>query len=167
MADNAWANMDATLRKMRELPVKLQKKGLRAALRKGAVIVRDAARNNARRVDDPQTRENIPKNITIQSSRRMPKGDVGLRVGVMGGSKSYANTKDNVRGRRAGKSFATGGNSSNPGGDTFYWRFVELGTSKIRAQPFMVPALSNNVGKVIATVTSELSDQITKLARLP
>lgn len=140
--------MDAVIRKMRALPVDVRKKGARFAGRKAANLIRDAAIQNATKIDDPQTREQIAKNVAVRFANRefRKTGDVMFRVGIMGGARQYANTRENRRKRRAGEAYATAGSSSNPGGDTFYWRFVEFGTQKAQARPFMRPALEQNIG---------------------
>lgn len=106
---------------------------MRRSLRKGANVIRDAARNNAKRFDDPDTTDRIWKNITTQSggSRLERKlGGPAMRIGVMGGAKS----------KKGGGTYQVGGSKENPGGDTWYWRLLEFGTSKMRAQPFLRPA---------------------------
>lgn len=122
--------MDMLLSNMRALSVDISKKAGRAALRKAANVIGDAARENARKFDDPKTPESIAKNVTVKFSPRRFKntGDLMFRIGVRGGAKNYAGTKENVRKGRAGKQYATGGDKSNPGGDTWYWRFIEFGT---------------------------------------
>lgn len=146
------------LTRMRQLSPKLQQKGARTAVRKGAAIVRKAAQENAKRIDDPATARSIAKNIAMQFASRSSRqiGGVMFRVGVRGGAKN-PETKS-VRQQGSGKVA-----KANRGGDTWYWRLVELGTSKMRAQPFMVPALANNVEKVTATITTELNVEIDKL----
>jgi HK97 gp10 family phage protein len=122
-------------------------KGGRFALRKAAQLIRDKARANAMRLDDPATAQSIAKNVAERWNGSLFKrtGDLGFRIGVLGGAKQYADTKANRRGVRVGETYKTGGSSGNPGGDTFYWRFIEFGTSKLRAQPFLRPAMENNL----------------------
>lgn len=101
-------------------------------------IVRDAARAKARTFDDPDTPKNISKEIVTNYSAKQSKGDqVVVRVGVRGGAKP---TKDNVG----------------------YWRLLEFGTSEMAAQPFMRPALSDNVQKVTDTFVAALEPAIDK-----
>lgn len=156
---------DEVMRKLRELTPRLQKKELRAAARKSMNIVRDAARAKARQVDDPATAENIAKNIVTQESARRSRavGGVVMRVGVRGGAKQYANTRENARKGRAGKSYATGGSKGNPGGDTWYWRLVEFGRNGARAQPFMRPAMNENTEAVTQRFATELSAGIDRV----
>ena len=65
-----------------------------------------------------------------------------FRVGVLGGARQYANTRENVRKGRAGQSYRTDGDKGNPGGDTWYWRLLEFGTEKMGAQPIFRPVPS-------------------------
>lgn len=125
------------LGKLEGLEYDLKRKGGRFALRRAAQVVRDQARQNAERVDDPRTSENIAANIVERWSGRLYKrtGNLGFRVGVLGGAKGAAVAAGEV----------TGKGSGNPGGDTFYWRFLEFGTEDAAAQPFMRPAI-NQVG---------------------
>ena len=82
----------------------------------------------------------------------------GIRVGVLGGAKNYAAYGEIVTGRSA---------KGNPGGDTFYWRFLEFGTSKMRARPFMRPAMLTKqqaaFDAVAAAVDTELTKEVAKL----
>lgn len=170
MADGVEVKIEGlkpVLDKMHGLTPRLRAKGARSAMRKAANIVRDAALANARRINDAATAEDISKNIAVRFSSRTLKrsGDLLFRVGVQGGAKQYSNTKDNVRKRRAGKTYKTGGDKSNPGGDTFYWRFVEFGTSRARAHPFMQPALAQNVNSAIDTAAVELEKAIDKIMK--
>lgn len=156
---------DELMRKLREIAPRLQKRELRAAARKSMNIVRDAARAKARQIDDPGTAESIAKNIVTQENARRSRavGGVVMRVGVRGGAKQYANTRDNARKGRAGKSYATGGSKKNPGGDTWYWRLVEFGRNGARAQPFMRPAMNENTEAVTQRFTTELSAGIDRV----
>ena len=183
---------DKALDRLSQFSPKLQKKGLRAALRKGANLVKAAAVSNARAIDDPATPENIAKNIAVQISARQSRqvGGLVMRVGVRGGARQYANTKVNRRKGRVGASYSTGGDKGNPGGDTWYWRFIEFGTSAraarpsrfrrrslmsrmtkgrrahagVKPRPFLRPALENNIEAATAAVAAELDRQIDQLA---
>lgn len=159
--------LDAVIKKMRALPVDVRMKGARFAGRKAANLIRNAAVENASKINDPATREEIAKNIAVRFSTKESKrtGDVMFRVGVMGGARQYANTKENVRKRRAGATYNTDGSSGNPGGDTFYWRFVELGTQKVGARPFMQPALANNTAAATTEFTNQLNGWLDRYFR--
>lgn len=156
--------------KLRKLPEAVGNRAMRRALRRGANVIRDAARAGAQRVDDPGSRENIAKNIVTQSVSRRRESYYGgptMRVGVLGGAKQYKSNKLNDRKRRSGSTYSTGGTSANPGGDTFYWRYLEFGTSRIGARPFMRPALAQAGERTVATVVSAMTIEADKeLAKL-
>jgi HK97 gp10 family phage protein len=159
---------DIAVRRLREFPVKLQKRGLKAAVRKGANIVKQSAQAGAKQIDDPLTAESVAKNIAVQYATRESKraGGVVYRVGVLGGAKQFANTRGNRRRSRAGQAYETAGDQGNPGGNTWYWRFIELGTSRIKARPFMQSALESNVERATDAIASELNVQIDKLTAI-
>ncbi|WP_110641012.1 HK97-gp10 family putative phage morphogenesis protein [Salinicola sp. CPA57] len=132
-------------------------KGGRFALRKAANLVRDQAKANAARVDDPTTNESIAKNIAVRWDGKHFKrtGDLKFRVGVLGGAMAYGDTRLNRRKSRVGKEYGTDGSSGNPGGDTWYWRFLEFGTSRQRAQPFMRTALASSIDAATAEFVNQ------------
>lgn len=127
--------------KLKSLSDDMQLKGGRFALRRAAQVLRDKARQNAGRVDDPETTENIEANIVERWNGRLfrQSGNLGFRVGVLGGAKGYAAASGEVKGAGTG----------NPGGDTFYWRFLEFGTAKIEAKSFMRTAADQSAGDVV------------------
>lgn len=149
--------LDDVLPKMRRLGPALQKRGLKNAVRAGANIVRAHAVNNAHKLDRPETPNAIWKNIASQFASKLSKreGGVAYRVGVMGGGKNPGGRETTGKGPR--------------GGSTWYWRFIELGTSRIRAQPFMRPALADNTGRVtdmvVRTLNTEIDKEIKNLER--
>lgn len=141
------------------LAKEVQEKGARFAGRKAANLIAEAARQNAQRLDDPDTAENIAKNIVVRFSSRSFRrtGDVIFRVGILGGAAQYGNTRQNRRMGRVGKAYATGGSASNPGGDTWYWRQVEFGNKNAAPHPFMRPALQNNIDPAISEFARQLN----------
>ncbi len=145
---------------------KLVKRIGNKALRAASNIVKKAAVDNAKRLDDPDSGERIWKNITVRS-RRTRNGDLKMSVGVRGGAKQYNDSKENVRKRLAGKSYKTLGDKNNPGGDTWYFRFIEYGTSRQPATPFMRPALEQNIEAATNAFSQKFNDELNKeLAKL-
>ncbi|WP_122711074.1 HK97-gp10 family putative phage morphogenesis protein [Pseudomonas viridiflava] len=150
MASQGSVNMrglDGVVQKMRALPVKLQRSGLRKAARRAMNIMRDAVKANAKAMDDPATAEKIWKNVATQESakRSRQEGGVVIRVGIRGGAGSNQHSKD-----------AAG----NPGGDTRHWRYIEFGTEHNPAAPFMRPAFQANVQNVTDRFATELNKEI-------
>jgi HK97 gp10 family phage protein len=152
--------------RLSKLTGKFQKKSIKKAARIAMGPVKKEAIANAKAFDNPLTPERVWKNITIQEATKSSKrlGGVVMRVGVKGGAKKYASTKANVRAGRAGKKYNTLGDNGNPGGDTWYWRFVEFGTSRTPAKKFLRSALKNNIQGVTDRSIAELSRELDKLA---
>jgi HK97 gp10 family phage protein len=165
------------IERIKDFSEKMQKKAVRAAARKAMVPVREAARAKAKTIDDPATTDvQIWKNIVINESARGGRrvGGIVMRVGVRGGALSKVErelaggagyrynkeTKKYVQVKRFGKVKKL---VVHPGGVTApHWRFVELGTKKMPARPFMRPALEENIGRVIDEFAKELDVQIKK-----
>lgn len=160
MAEFKIVGLEQVLANMRSVSVQVRGKIGRAAVRKGANVVRDAAKAGWARVDRADTPNNIAQNVAVQFSSKTFRrtGDVMFRVGIRGGAKQYVNNKANVRARRAGKSYATGGS-------TFYWRFYELGAPNNNqpARPVMQPALFNNGSAAMNAMAAEFDRQFRKL----
>ena len=154
--------LDDVTAKMRELSnPRKQKNAATRSARKAMAVVRKAAVANAKALDDSNSPERIWKNIQVKASKTK-QGFVLMKVGVRGGAMSYANTTANRRANRVGETYATAGSKENPGGDTWYWRFVELGTSRTAAKPFLRPALNNNVDGVQDGFVTDFKDQLDK-----
>ncbi|SFY16270.1 HK97-gp10 family putative phage morphogenesis protein [Azotobacter vinelandii] len=134
MADSiqfSLTGLDELLGKLDEVSYDMKRKGGRFALRKAAQVIRDAAKQNAKRLDDPETGRQIAANIVERWNGRLFKstGNLGFRVGVQHGAV-----------------MPEGGNpDTGMNGPTPHWRLLELGTEKMRAQPFMRNALADNI----------------------
>lgn len=126
------SGLDSVIAKIQAVKYDMAKKGGRFALRKAAQVIRNAARENAQRVDDSETGRSIARNIAEKWNGRLNKstGDLGFRVGVSGGAKIPKNNTD-----------------EGSGGPTPHWRLLEFGTEKMRARPFFVPAINANLQK--------------------
>lgn len=145
--------LDEIQRKMSGLTDKAIVKAMRRALRRGANVVRNAARENAKRFDDPETRKSIYKNISVASGgakRERKEGGVVMRVGMRGGAR-----------------FNSSGDSLPGGNTTGYWRMLEFGTATQPSQPFLRPAMANNAAAAIDAVVEAADKEIDKeLAKL-
>lgn len=131
MAEVIMTGAEELHKRIQALTYDVAKKGGRFALRKAAQVVRDQVKSNAQAVDDPKSREDIVKNVTERWGSKFNKitGDLMFRVGIQGGA---------------------GGNKTSaeldglPGGDTRHWRYIEFGTEKMPAHPFMRPAFEQS-----------------------
>lgn len=135
-------------KRMKALPEKLQERGMKAALRAGAEKIAEAARSNASNIDDPATDESVEANITVSYSTKGSRKDQRMmyRVGVRGGAKQ-------------------GAGSGGPGGDTWYWRLVEFGTSHSGAKPFMRPAMESQAAAASEEVATRLERFLDRAAK--
>ena len=129
---------------------RLMKNAARRSMRKAMAIVRDAARANAKGLDDPETAEKIWKNIAIAAGKTRNQNEVVMRVGVRGGA-----------------SFSNPTPPNTPGGDTRHWRFIEFPSVNNPGTPFMRPALQNNIQAVTNSFAENFNKEIDKeLAKL-
>ena len=129
---------------------RLMKNAARRSMRKAMAIVRDAARTNAKGLDDPQTAEKIWKNIAIAAGKTRNPNEVIMRVGVRGGA-----------------SFSNPNPPNTSGGDTRHWRFIEFPSANNPGTPFMRPALQNNIQAVTDSFAENFNKEIDKeLAKL-
>lgn len=132
---------EALSAKFKTLPQELQRQVVLPAMKDAMDIVLQDAKARAQRIDNPQTPQNIALNIAITENKAYfnETGSTMVSVGV----------RKSKRGQR--------------GGNTFYWWWVELGTSRIRAQPFMRNALAQNQQAVFAEFLSSAKFQLIKL----
>lgn len=128
---------------------KAAKRIARKAARQAMNIVRDAARANAKAIDDPETVEKIWKNIAVSGGKSRNANEIVMRVGVRGGAAQNANTD------RAALSKLSGG-------ITTYWRYLEFGSANMPATPFMRPAMSSNIQKVTDKFSQVFSVELDK-----
>lgn len=154
MAGTKITGADEAIKRLEQLKSAAGKRAVRRALRRGANVVLKAARDGASRLDDPTTSNSISKNLVVRgggSRNERRAGGVMMRVGVRGGARDMSKYGE-VKGRGKG----------NPGGDTFYWRFLEFGTQKMAARPFMRPALQNNTQAATDAFANAMGTEIDK-----
>jgi HK97 gp10 family phage protein len=58
-----------------------------------------------------------------------------------------------------------GKGKGNPGGDTFYWRFLEFGTEHSEAKPFLRRALEDNSQKATNEFISQWDKSIDRVLK--
>ncbi|MGY6625200.1 HK97-gp10 family putative phage morphogenesis protein [Acinetobacter johnsonii] len=124
---------------------KAAKRIARKAARQAMNIVRDAARVNAKTIDDPETVEKIWKNIAVSGGKTRNQNEIVMRVGVRGGA-----------------SFSNKNPPKVSGGDTRHWRWIEYGSAHNVAVPFMRPALNNNIQEVTNKFSSVFEAELDK-----
>ena len=115
------AGIDELKRALAALPSKIRRKALTKALRAGARVVQKSARVAVPVLATPnayRTKGLLKRKISVRVSKESRRnGDVGV----------FVNIKPAPKGQRGAKSKL----------DPFYWRFVQFGTKKMTARPFM------------------------------
>lgn len=142
--------MGELLGKIESVKQDTRRRGGRFALRKAAQVIVEAAKQNAERIDDPDTGRKISANIAERWSGRTFKrtGDLMFRIGVLGGGRLPPGNPD-----------------TGLGGPTPHWHLVELGTSHSKAEPFLRPAASDNINEVISVFQTEYMKAIDRAIR--
>ena len=161
-------DLDRLMKDLRELTPKLQKRALTNALRKGARYVTKSAKARVP-VDTGELRSAIVTRVNTRMGRRV--GGAVVQVGILGGARQYADTQKNRarvinRGKRKGIFIPSRvGQEYEHGENQFYIRFLEFGTSKMAARPFLQPALKENINVVTQTAAAELRKAIDRIVR--
>jgi HK97 gp10 family phage protein len=132
----------------------IRKKAVRGALREAAKVIQGAARANSPllAIATPLRKHGtVKKNIvTLGSKFARQSGDEGVYVGVRP-------LRGAARVKKLGRASAT-----NPN-DPYYWRFLEFGTKKMAARPFLRPAAESKGPEAIAKFMRSVVPQIEKL----
>lgn len=156
---------------LKQLPPEVtSKRGgpVRASLRKAAQVLQKEAQANVRKIVLEPNLGSIPSLSTgaleksISVLRRRFVGGEKYTVGISKLKRARADTKANRRSRTVGKEYEV----LPP---TFYAWFLEFGTEKMRAHPFMRPAFATKKEEAVNVFTVDLNKRITaivaKLAR--
>lgn len=133
--------------RMKGLPYKVQKQVIQPSVRYGAQIIAEQARAIVRNIDDPTTGRQIARNIVVKyrSKRSAQIKGVVYSIGV-----------EYPRGRMP---------KGNPddGVNTPHFHLLELGTEKMRAQPFLVPAAIMRAQDVSQEIAARAAKRLEKL----
>lgn len=135
MGDKITFNLrgaDELSRIFKTLPQQMQRQIVVPAAKDAMDIVLKDAINRASGIDDPSTPQDISKNIALVEDAKFFEETGSTKISV------------GVRKRKKGVG----------GGNTWYWWYVELGTSRSRAQPFMRNALNQNQQAVFSEFLS-------------
>ena len=130
-------------KRMLAFPDKIARNIIARALSKGAAIIRDEARQIA-----PRDTGEMARDIMIKKART-ERGSSLLTFQVF---------------VRTGKKSRLAGKKRNVSRDSFYWRFVEFGTAKMAAKPFMRPAFERMKVQAVEAIRDSLADNIEKEA---
>lgn len=158
MPDIQIQGLNELLKAMQELPKAIQQKCLRRAMVPGAQKIRDAAKSGVK--EDTGL---LKRAIRIAYNRKeSTPGRAVYHVFVSMRVRKVGNVY--AMGGRAVKKLRAKGNQGAISGAAFYWRFIEFGTVKMAAKPFMRPAFDSNVGAAAEIIKTKLAELIDKEA---
>lgn len=145
--------------KLHALPDKLAKKHLAGAMVAGAAVIRDEARTLAPVYTGPVSQGHPPpgtlrravilKRIPERSSRDRQVVYVVVRHG-----KKFSRVFKKKKGVL----------QASVNLDAFYWRFVEFGTAKMAARPFMRPAFEAKKRAAVEVIAARLRAGMEEIA---
>ncbi|MGL6245644.1 HK97-gp10 family putative phage morphogenesis protein [Pseudomonas sp.] len=157
---------------LREIPAELRRKTLLAALRKAARVPLRVARQNVPIMSAESAAKTpyraaglLKKRLMVRTSKTARQaGAVGVFINVKpaAGAK-YRTQTTRVLGiafkdRRLVRAGQRGAKSAS---DPYYWKFVEFGTKKMAAQPFIRPA-AEALPEALGVFADEMSVQFKK-----
>ncbi len=145
--------VDDLKRALAEVSADIRKKSVRSALRSAGRVIQVSARAKAPVLTTPAPHRKpgtVKKSIVVRASKFARRaGDEGIYINVRG-----------IRGKaRVARLGAAGAKNPN---DPFYWRFLELGTKKMAARPFLRPAAEQAGNAAIQTFMQSIVPQIEK-----
>lgn len=134
---------------LRELPDRVAKNGLRVSVYAGAKVIRDEARMRA------------PKAAEVLGPNQPPPGTLKRSVIMKQIPELSSLTRQTFFVTvRHGKKYRKQGKKGNLSQDAWYWRFVEFGTRKMRARPFLRTALEAKRREAVQAMKDRLSERI-------
>ena len=137
---------------LNELPARIARNGLRNAVYAGAKVVRDEAKSRA-----PKAAEAIPN--------QPPPGTLKRSVIMKHIPELSSLTRQTFFVTvRHGKKYRKQGKKGNLSQDAWYWRFVEFGTVKMSARPFLRPAFDMKKNDALTAIKTRLAERIEQAA---
>jgi HK97 gp10 family phage protein len=158
--------------RLAELPRRLSRQVLEKGLTTGAqpMAAEAQARVPVLAVATPRRRPGTVKK-RIQARRVRPRSGMAATVivGVRGLSagvvRNYKLRKaGRVVSKRGGADFMRGLSAADNPNDPFYWKFLEFGTSKMPARPFLRPAFEAQKGNAVTLAAEEWKKVILQAA---
>ena len=146
--------LDQLAKALRELPQRVARNGLRAAVYAGAKVIRDEAKLQAP-VATGDLGTNQPPRGTLKRSVIMKQ------IPELSGAQKQTFFVT----VRHGKKYRKQGKKGNLSQDAWYWRFVEFGTVKMSARPFLRPAFDMKKHEAVTAIKTRLAQRIEQAAQ--
>lgn len=119
-------------------------KVLRDATRAGAEVLKNEVQRRA-----PEKTGKLKRNVVVVTQKSKRKGEVSSGVHIRGTNSQGNNSNVKVKGN----------NSRN----AYYWRFLELGTVKMPAVPFIRPAFDARENEAAEAAIRQMNQSIDKV----
>lgn len=149
MAGINLKGLKAVQKQLESVAQETRAKVLRGAMRDAFKPVLDDAKARA-----PRDTSALAEGLTLGSAKT--KGTDGLAVGIV----VVNNSARQKQATMAAAAFGEGQSKAMP--PSRRWHFIELGTSKDGARPFLRPALYRAAGAVVARLQEAVSKRIRK-----
>lgn len=131
---------------LKALSVVENRRVLNKATRAGANVVRDEARKRA-----PKRTGKLKRNIVTLSQKARGNNAAVSGVHIRGRNPKSGNSDNSMK-------------ADNPN-NSYYWRFIEMGTSKMAAKPFIRPAFETKqqqIDREMIKVVNAAIDEVLK-----
>ena len=146
--------LDQLARAMKELPKRVARNSLRAAVYAGAKLIRDEAKLKA------------PVAVAPLGPNQPPPGTLKRSVIMKQIPElSSAERQTFFVTVRHGKKYRKQGKKGQLSQDAWYWRFVEFGTVKMAARPFLRPAFEGKKRAAVQAIQDRLAQRIERAAQ--
>ena len=146
--------LDRLSRALKELPKRVARSGLRAAVYAGAKVIRDEAKLKA------------PVATAALGTNQPPPGTLKRSVIMKQIPERSSDQKQTFFVTvRHGKKYRKQGKKGQLPQDAWYWRLVEFGTVKMSARPFLRPAFEGKKREVVQAIRDRLSQRISEAAQ--
>ena len=141
--------LDQLAQALRELPKRVARNGLRGAVYAGAKVIRDEAKLKAPVATAPLGADQPPQGTLKRSiiMKQVPELSSEQK-------QTFFVTV------RHGKKYRKQGKNGNLSQDAWYWRFVEFGTVKMTARPFLRPAFEGKKHEAVDAIKNRLAERI-------
>jgi HK97 gp10 family phage protein len=159
------AGMKELLAGLSALPFEMGKNAIYAALGGAGAVVRKEAQNRVPVLSqsDPAVQRGVRKPGTLKRAIRVSRSKINK--GQNGLYEVILRVKP-LKGRQV-KAFktATGKSSRDNPSDPYYWWWVEFGTSKMPARPFLRPAFETTKDQQLAAMRSRMKAGLDRAAK--
>lgn len=134
---------------LRQLPDRIARNALRQSVAAGAAVIRKDAQSRAPVASPPLPSGAPPPGTLKRSVVTRYARELSNQV-----SQTY------TVGVRHGKKYRKQGKKGTLSQDAYYWRWVEFGTVKMRARPFLRPAFEANKQLAVQVIAQYLAKRI-------